>query len=198
MTQQDSSMTWRGTRVTAFPHRENLQGWRSRKTRPAEVAFPCRREDRGAALQGKHWYQASIRHSSVLGVFPIPGHLGASPEPRSSTGPVSAKSSAAVGLLLFSRSQTWQEFRSAWISVSCRVYWTNTDSSRKKSLAYRDLRSNLGWDGEAKQIPNVFCFPHYHCAKSCLVQHEKLDLLKTAKKRTGFPLKVAFLTQQSF
>lgn len=99
-----------------------LQGWRSRKTRPAEVAFPCRREDRGAALQDKHWYQASIRHSSVLGIFPIPGHLGASPEPRSSTGPVSAKSSAAVGLFLFSRSQTWQEFRSAWISVSCRVY----------------------------------------------------------------------------
>lgn len=144
---------------------------------------PCRWEDRSATLQGKHWYKASTRQSSVLGIFPIPGHLGASPESRSSTGPVQR------AVLL------WDCSSLAGVKPS-RNFGTPgfpAESTEQTLTAIeKDLRSNLDWDGKAKQIPNVFCFPHYHCAKSCLVQHEKLDLLKTAKKKKRLSSKSGF------
>lgn len=128
MTQQDLSMTGRGTGTIAFPH-DFICGVGVVETPgTTEIAFSRtgapQEGDVGAAGQGwEHQYHAAIGHSLALSIFPIPGHHGASLKPRSSAHPwgvqravVPWDCSPSVG------GKTYQEFRSAWSSVSCAVY----------------------------------------------------------------------------
>jgi len=93
MTQQDLSMTGRGTGATALPHNFICELRVSGNTWTTETAFSRMGtpQEGGADASGQHWehspehwYHAAIRHTQALGNFPIPGHRSTSLEPRSS------------------------------------------------------------------------------------------------------------------
>lgn len=150
---------------------------------------------RGAAGQG--WAHSTMHSAGAhqCGVFsPL---LAIQVAPRSPAAPQTLQVQRAVlprDRCSVVGGKTCQEFRSAWLSASCRLYQTNTDSNRKNlwlletsgQLWVEMVKQNEFLEVSASLITTEKYRP---------VQHEKLDLLKGAERK-GFPLKLVFSRQQ--